>query len=209
MGTMNLHGSLLPKYRGAAPINWAIIRGEKETGVTTFLLKHEIDTGDLLFQEKVSIGPNETAGELHDKMMHIGAELVLKSVQALETGQFTPIPQADIEASHAPKIFAETCRINFEQSAQQVHNFIRGLSPYPGAWTIFEGKTLKILRSAQALLSTASDATTSLPGQWHSDGKSFLHFHTADGDIAVLEMQLEGKKRMGVKDFLNGYKLKV
>lgn len=209
MGTMNLHGSLLPKYRGAAPINWAIIRGEKETGVTTFLLKHEIDTGDLLFQEKVGIGPNETAGELHDKMMQIGAELVLKSVQALETGHSTPIPQADIEATHAPKIFAETCRINFEQTSQQVHDFIRGLSPYPGAWTIFEGKTLKILRSAIALPSVASEATTLLPGQWHSDGKSFLHFHTEDGDIAVLEMQLEGKKRMGVKDFLNGYKLKV
>jgi methionyl-tRNA formyltransferase len=208
MGTMNLHGSLLPKYRGAAPINWAVINGETETGLTTFLLKHEIDTGDLLFQEKVPIGPDETAGELHDQMMQIGAKLVLKSVKALEQGVTSPMPQADIEATHAPKIFAETCRINFDQPASKVHNFIRGLSPYPGAWTTLEGKTLKILRSSLDAGQWPLDPKQANKiGQFYSDGKNFLQFRASDGFISVLELQLEGKKRMSVKDFLNGYKL--
>ncbi len=202
-GTMNLHGSLLPKYRGAAPINWAVINGEKETGVTTFLLKHEIDTGDLLFQESIPIGPDETAGELHDRMMAVGAQLVLKSVQAIERKDVHPVPQADIQATHAPKIFAETCRINFEQSAKQVHNFVRGLSPYPGAWTILEGKTMKVLRTSQE--QSSSDLPS--PGSLVSDGKHYLKISTLDGFISVLELQLEGKRRMSVKDFLNGYKL--
>ncbi len=210
MGTMNLHGSLLPKYRGAAPINWAVINGETETGLTTFLLKHEIDTGDLLFQQKVPIGPNETAGELHDRMMQIGANLVLKSVQAIDRGETKPMPQADTEATHAPKIFAETCRINFDQPAAKVHNFIRGLSPYPGAWTTLEGKTLKILRStldAGPWVLESEQAATC--GQVFTDNKNYVQFSTSDGFIAVLELQLEGKKRMLVKDFLNGYKIGV
>jgi methionyl-tRNA formyltransferase len=208
LGTMNLHGSLLPKYRGAAPINWAVINGETETGLTTFLLKHEIDTGDLLYQEKVPIGPDETAGELHDNMMQIGAALVLRSVQSIERGETKPMPQADIEATHAPKIFAETCRINFDQPTVRVHNFIRGLNPYPGAWTIFEGKNMKILRSSLDNPHHTSDSgQTNQIGQFSSDGKSFLKFATSDGYIFVLELQLEGKKRMSIKDFLNGYKL--
>ncbi|MBK6994481.1 MAG: methionyl-tRNA formyltransferase [Lewinellaceae bacterium] len=218
LGTMNLHGSLLPKYRGAAPINWAIINGETETGLTTFLLKHEIDTGDLLFQQKVPIGPDETAGELHDRMMQIGAELVLKSVKIIEAGKAKPMPQADTEATHAPKIFAETCKINFDQSGMQVHNFIRGLSPYPGAWTYLEGKTLKILRSSLDIGNFTRRsldeggrildiAPSPAPGQFFSDGKNYLLFSTSDGYISVLELQLEGKKRMSVKDFLNGYKI--
>jgi len=208
MGTMNLHGSLLPKYRGAAPINWAVIHGETETGLTTFLLKHEIDTGDLLFQEKVTIGPNETAGELHDQMMQIGAKLVLKSVKALEQGGAIPMPQADTEATHAPKIFVETCRINFDQPAVKVHNFIRGLSPYPGAWTTLDGKTLKILRSALDQADAAQPSNQLIQtGQFFTDGKNFLKYRTSDGFISVLELQLEGKKRIAVKDFLNGYKL--
>lgn len=206
MGTMNLHGSLLPKYRGAAPINWAIIRGELETGVTTFLLKHEIDTGDLLFQETIPIGPDETAGELHDRMMQIGAKLVLKSVQAIEQGTVKPMPQANIEATHAPKIFAETCKINFEQSASQVHNFVRGLSPYPGAWTILDGKTVKILRTSLDTVQQVGGAGNS-PGKWSTDGKTYLNISTLDGVVSVLELQLEGKKRMMVRDFLNGYKV--
>lgn len=207
MGTMNLHGSLLPKYRGAAPINWAVIRGETETGLTTFLLKHEIDTGDLLFQEKVPIGPDETAGELHDRMMQIGAKLVLKSVKALELGGTQPMPQADIEATHAPKIFAETCRINFNQPSVNVHNFIRGLSPYPGAWTTMDGKTLKLLRSSLDKHSVAPQADLSIQiGQFFTDGKNTLQYRTSDGFISILELQLEGKRRMSVKDFLNGYK---
>jgi methionyl-tRNA formyltransferase len=207
MGTMNLHGSLLPKYRGAAPINWAVIRGETETGLTTFLLKHEIDTGDLLFQEKVPIGPDETAGELHDRMMQIGAKLVLKSVKALELGTTQPMPQADVEATHAPKIFAETCRIDFNQPTVNVHNFIRGLSPYPGAWTTMDGKTLKLLRSSLDKHSVTPHADLSIKiGQFFTDGKNTLQYQTSDGFISVLELQLEGKRRMSVKDFLNGYK---
>lgn len=206
MGTMNLHGSLLPKYRGAAPINWAIINGEPETGLTTFLLQHEIDTGDLLFQEKVPIGPDETAGELHDRMMQIGAKLVLKSVKALETGTARPMPQANQEATHAPKIFSETCRINFAQPCKKVHDFVRGLSPYPGAWTTLDGKTLKVLRSSLDHGHWPLEVLE--PGQsgkLFTDGKNYLRFSTNDGFISVLELQLEGKKRMSVKDFLNGW----
>lgn len=201
-GTLNLHGSLLPKYRGAAPINWAIIRGEKETGVTTFLLQHEIDTGDILYQEKIPIGPNDTAGELHDRMMHIGAELVLKTVRAIENGTAKPHPQPDDAATHAPKIFTEDCRIHFDRPVYTVHNFVRGLSPYPGAWTTFEGKTLKILRS----LPETGLKPGILPGLFFSDGKHRLKISTADGLLSVLELQLEGKRRMLVQDFLNGFK---
>lgn len=200
MGTMNLHGSLLPKYRGAAPINWAVINGEKETGLTTFLLKHEIDTGDLLFQERIPIDENETAGELHDRMMEAGADLVLKSVQALENHTIIPFPQEETEVTHAPKIFTETCRIDFARPLQEVHNFVRGLSPYPGAWTELDGKTLKILRAQKS----ASDETMP-PGAFISDGKNHLRISTLDGFLDVLELQMEGKRRMNVKDFLNGY----
>ncbi|MBL7806796.1 MAG: methionyl-tRNA formyltransferase [Saprospiraceae bacterium] len=206
MGTMNLHGSLLPKYRGAAPINWAVINGEQETGLTTFLLQHEIDTGDLLMQEKVSIGPDETAGELHDRMMLIGAKLVLKSVQELENGRIKTFPQNDSEATHAPKIFLDTCRIPLEKSAQEVHNHIRGLSPYPGAWTTYDNKTVKVLRSALVSQMPAAMATLE-PGAWYVDGKNQLLIRTGDGCISVLELQMEGKKRMAVRDFLNGFKL--
>jgi len=203
LGTMNLHGSLLPKYRGAAPINWAIINGEKETGVTTFLLKHEIDTGDLLFQEHIPIGENDTAGELHDRMMQIGANLVLKSVQAIERNEAQPFPQPDEAATHAPKIFTETCRINFNQPTLQAHNFIRGLSPYPGAWTMLDGKTLKILRAEKVY---DNELPPTLPGAFSSDSKKWLHVRTTDGFIRILELQLEGKKRVDVGAFLNGFK---
>ncbi|MCK6695087.1 MAG: methionyl-tRNA formyltransferase [Thermoanaerobaculia bacterium] len=203
LGTLNLHGSLLPKYRGAAPINWAIINGETETGVTTFLLRHEIDTGDILFQEKLPIGENDTAGEVHDRMMLLGAQLVLCTVQAIERGEARPLPQSDTEATHAPKIFTETCRIDFAQPTARVHNFIRGLSPYPGAWTTLDGKTLKILRTLKA--APAGDMPP--PGQFVSDGKSYLKICTLDGSVEVLEVQLEGKRRMTVRDFLNGYRI--
>lgn len=206
LGTMNLHGSLLPKYRGAAPINWAIINGETETGLTTFLLKHEIDTGDLLFQERLPIGENETAGELHDRMMHLGAQLVLKSVRAIERGEARPVPQPGAAASHAPKIFHETCHIDFAQPTAQVHNFIRGLSPYPGAWTELDGKTAKILRTEKDLRPTTYDRRPA-PGAFFSDGKNFLKISTLDGYVQVLELQLEGKRRMSVREFLNGYRI--
>jgi methionyl-tRNA formyltransferase len=201
MGTFNLHGSLLPKYRGAAPINWAVIRGEKETGCSTFFLQHEIDTGDLLFQEKMPIGADETAGEIHDKMMDLGAKLVLKTVKSIEKGTQSGIPQNANLATHAPKIFTETCQIDFQKTASDVHNFVRGLSPFPGAWTIFEGKTLKILRTK-----FDSEVSEKSAGEFFTDGRNFLKFACQNGAVEILELQLEGKKRMAVRDFLNGHK---
>jgi methionyl-tRNA formyltransferase len=200
LGTMNLHGSLLPKYRGAAPINWAIIRGEEETGVTTFLLQHEIDTGDLLFQEKTPIGENETAGEVYQRLMEIGAQLVLRSVKAIESGTARPQRQADVEATHAPKIHTETCEIDFSKSTAAVHNFIRGMSPFPGAWTMHNGKLLKIFR-------TEKEASVTAPahaGLFFNEGNKVLKISTLDGYVRVLELQLEGKRRMNAQEFLNG-----
>lgn len=201
LGTFNLHASLLPKYRGAAPINWAIIRGEKETGVTTFFIQQDIDTGDLLFQERIPIGENETAGELHDRLMTLGAEVALKTVKAIESGQYQAFRQDDSQATSAPKLFHETCEINFDQSTSAVHNFIRGLSPYPAAWTTFQGLELKILQSAPVPSPPAEP-----PGTIVSDHKKWFHIATADGYVNVLELQLQGKKRMPIADFLNGYK---
>ena len=206
LGTLNLHGSLLPKYRGAAPINWAIINGETETGVTTFLLKHEIDTGDILFQEKMPIGENDTAGDVHDRMMVLGAQVVLRTVQAIERGEARPVPQPDTEATHAPKIFTDTCRIDFNRPTFQVHNFIRGLSPYPGAWTLLDDKTLKILRTEKKKMDHWQLGNMVQPGQFVSDGKSYLLLSTQDGFVEVLELQMEGKRRMPIRDFLNGFK---
>jgi methionyl-tRNA formyltransferase len=200
MGTINLHGSLLPKYRGAAPINWAVINGETETGVTTFFLKHEIDTGDLLFQEKMPIGPDETAGEVHDRMMRLGAEVVLRSVRAIESGNYELKPQSDEEATKAPKIHLDTCRINFQQPVKKVHDFVRGLSPYPAAWCELDGQNLKILRSRMDPAQPVEK-----PGALLSDNKREIKIACEDGYLEVLELQLQGRKRMGVKDFLNGY----
>ncbi len=199
-GTFNLHGSLLPKYRGAAPINWAIIKGEKETGVTTFFLKQEIDTGAILFQEKLAIGENETAGEVHDRMMELGAQTVLKTVQAIEKEQVDPKPQNDALATKAPKIFHETCEINFDQSTEEVHNFIRGLSPYPAAWTTLDEQQLKILRTTKQL-----EDHQLPPGKIISDNKKRIKIATRDGFVEVHELQLQGRKRMKTIDFLNGY----
>lgn len=199
-GTFNLHGSLLPKYRGAAPINWAIINGETETGVTTFFIKQEIDTGDLLLQKKMPIGDNETAGEVHDRMKVLGAEAVLETVRAIESGDYTLEKQDDSLATKAPKIFHETCEIDFSQPVQQVHDFIRGLSPYPAAWTRLDGKVLKILR-------TAKDRTPHelAPGTFLSDNKEWLKIAAQDGFVFVHELQMEGRRRMLAGDFLNGY----
>lgn len=201
IGTINLHGSLLPRYRGAAPINWAVIRGEKETGVTTFFLKHEIDTGDLLFQESMPIGAYETAGEVHDRMMKLGAQVVLKSVQAIERGDFTLQPQDESQVSKAPKLYHETCEINFSTTAREVHNFIRGLSPYPAAWTKLQGRELKIYKAKPLL-----QAHSLQPGDWTTgDQKSWLRFATRDGFVEVLELKWQGRRKMAVKDFLNGF----
>jgi methionyl-tRNA formyltransferase len=201
MGTLNLHGSLLPRYRGAAPINWAVINGETRTGMTTFLLKHEIDTGDILFQESIDIGENETVGELYERMRHQGAQLVLRTVKAIENGTAAPLPQSAEAATHAPKIFTETCKINFNQSTATVHNFVRGLSPHPGAWTLLDGKIVKIYRTLKS--STPSNGEA---GIWSADtATKSLYVSTADAHVQILELQPEGKRRMAAADFLNGY----
>lgn len=202
IGTFNLHGSLLPKYRGAAPINWAIIEGEQETGVTTFFLRHEIDTGDILLQRKLPIGENETAGEVHDRMMELGAEAVLETVRMIESGDYTPQAQDTAEATKAPKIFHETCQIDFAQSTEKVHNFIRGLSPYPAAWTMLDDKVLKILRTEKELVQPGH-----APGTLLTDHRKWLKYATLDGYVQVTELQLEGRKRMDVAAFLNGFRL--
>lgn len=205
LGTINLHGSLLPQYRGAAPINWAVINGEKETGVTTFKLKHEIDTGNILLQDKFNIGPNETTGEVHDRMKVIGASLLVKTVQGLAEGTLTEKDQDTLinpaTLKHAPKIFTETCKIDWARTTDEIHNLIRGLSPYPGALTTLDEKVLKIYSSKKEL----SDNTS--PGTIITDGKTFLKFACSDGYIHMLNLQLEGKKRMDIADFLRGYRI--
>lgn len=199
-GTFNLHGSLLPQYRGAAPINWAIIRGETQTGVTSFFLDETIDTGRIIFQERMDILPDETAGELHDRMMDLGASVVLKTVRAIENGTPETLPQEDRAATHAPKIFHDTCRIDFAKTAAEVHNFIRGLSPYPGAFAQLQGQTLKITRSSVEITPHSYP-----PGTYFTDKRNFLKVSTLDGFVHLIELQMEGRRRMEVKDFLNGF----
>ena len=207
MGTVNVHGSLLPQYRGAAPINWAIINGETFTGVTTFKLKHDIDTGDILLQEKIEIGEYETAGELHDKMKENGAGLLLKTIMGIAKGNLIEVPQhqtSNIKQQtllHAPKIFTETCHINWNKTATEIFNLIRGLSPYPAAFTGLENKKLKIYK-AEKILATHH----AVAGSFETDGKSYLRFACIDGFINITELQLEGKKKMNTADFLRGYR---
>jgi len=209
LGTLNLHASLLPQYRGAAPINRAIMNGETTTGVTTFFLKHEIDTGDIILSDKVDIGPTETAGELHDRLMHIGAALVLKTVQQIEKGNLSTTPQKSItsELKHAPKIFKNDCIINWSDKTSTVFNQIRGLSPYPGAFTMLEdknGKTLTLKIYSALFLESKELSET---GKIISDNKSFLNITTSDGIISIKELQLEGKKRMSAEEFLRGFSI--
>lgn len=204
MGTINLHGSLLPQYRGAAPINWAIINGEKTTGVTTFKLQHAIDTGNILLQESFPIDEDDTAGTIHDKMKMIGAQLLMKTIKCLTLGNIQEKPQSknNYEALHeAPKIFTETCQIDFNKSTDAVYNLIRGLSPFPTAFTFLHGKKLKIFKA----LKDKSHKNLQ-PGELITDGKTHLSFGCTDGAIQVLEVQLEGKKRMPITEFLKGYR---
>lgn len=202
-GTINLHASVLPDYRGAAPINWAIINGEKETGLTTFKLKHEIDTGDVLLQEKLSIGESETAGELHDRMKDLGAKLLVETIDRLEKGILLAKPQSSPkEEKHAPKLFKEDCKIDWELPAIQIFNLLRGLSPYPTAFTTLLGKNLKIFRAS------IEKTKPNIPaGNYSTDHKSFLKFAAPDGFINLLEVQMEGKKKMGIEEFLRGMRL--
>lgn len=217
MGSVNLHGSLLPQYRGAAPINWAVINGEKETGVTTFKLKQEIDTGDILMQESFTIGENETAGEVHDRMKEIGAQVLVKTVKGLAEGTLKEKPQVhespmtdsritapDSTLKHAPKIFTDTCKIDWNKTKDEIHNLIRGLSPFPGAFTTLNDKMLKIYRSEKEISSSRLKTDSLVP--FETDGKTFLKFVCSDGYICIKELQLEGKKKMGVEEFLRGYR---
>jgi methionyl-tRNA formyltransferase len=200
LGTYNLHGSLLPKYRGAAPINWAIINGEKETGVTSFKLKHEIDTGDILFQEKIEIHPEENAGDIHDKMMELGAKVILKTVKAIEKGNVTFTKQDNSLVSKAPKLNSDNCQIDFCDSTVNIFNKIRGLSPYPGAFTYIDDKICKIYKCEQAHDNIP-------PHEIQTDNKNYLKIGCSDGCISVLELQLAGKKKMTIKELLNGYNI--
>lgn len=207
LGTINLHGSLLPQYRGAAPINWTVINGEKETGVTTFKLQQEIDTGDILMQRSFAIGEDESAGEVHDRMKTIGAALLVETIEGITSGKMIEIPQSSANGqlpaiiNHAPKIFTETCKIDWNREAGEIHNLIRGLSPYPGAFTYLKDKTFKIYKSKKELISPEHPT-----GEQVTDGKTFLKFTCSDGYIHALEVQLEGKKKLAIEDFLRGYK---
>ncbi|MCD8166836.1 MAG: methionyl-tRNA formyltransferase [Bacteroides sp.] len=209
-GTFNLHASLLPQYRGAAPINWAIINGEKETGITTFFLTHEIDTGEVIQQVPVPIGENDNAGIIHDKLMELGGKLVLETVDSILAGNLTSIPQEEmrigVELKPAPKIFKETCRINWEQDMAAIHNFVRGLSPYPTAWTELEkGDSRIILKIFETEKLSASHQ---LPvGSIVTDGKKDIHIAVRDGYIGVRSLQLAGKKRLAAQEFLRGNNL--
>ena len=205
LGTINVHASLLPQYRGAAPINWAIINGEKQTGVTTFFLKHEIDTGDLLFQDIEPIHESDKVGELYERLKHKGAQLLLRTVQAIENQDYTPQPQLipAYQILHkAPKIFTETCQIDWQKTPSELYNFVRGLSPYPAAWTHIGGKKAKIF--AIKIVETTERGEI---GTYETDAKTYLHFWVRGGKIAIEELQMEGRKRIRTEEFLRGTKL--
>jgi methionyl-tRNA formyltransferase len=203
LGSVNLHASLLPKYRGAAPINWAIIRGDEETGVTTFFLRERVDTGNVILQARVRIGEDETAGELHDKLSEVGAEIVLQTVRLIELGKVHPRPQEEALASPAPKIYKEMCKIDWAKSAQEVHNFVRGLSPDPCAFTFHNGKMLNIYRTKR----TGIKVLHSNAGVIVDRTDKELLVAAGDGVLSMQEVQLEGKKKLGIEEFVRGYKI--
>ena len=206
LGTFNLHASLLPQYRGAAPINWAIINGENETGVTTFLIDKQIDTGNILLSAKINIDPNDNAGTLHDKMMHVGADIVIKTIFGLKDNSIKPKPQLfSVELKSAPKLTSENTFIRWNNYAQSIHNMVRGLNPFPGVnskLSTDQGmRSLKIIKTH-----IINDANSKEFGSIDTDNKSFLYVHTLKGLLSIDELQPEGKKRMQIKDFLNGFK---
>lgn len=209
-GTFNLHASLLPQYRGAAPINWAIINGETETGLTTFFLQHKIDTGDLILQEKEAILPNDTIGTLYEKLKMKGGALILRTLEKIQSGNYELTPQIDSDSTkEAPKIFAADCVINFEQKSVAVYNFVRGLSPYPAAKMKLNDKNCKVY--AVEVLNVSEEISQNSNeikiGEYLTDNKKYLYIKTLDGFVSIKELQLEGRKRMGVKSFLAGTKL--
>lgn len=207
LGTFNLHASLLPQYRGAAPINWAIINGETKTGVTTFFLQHEIDTGNIILQESVAILPEENVGNLHDKLMHIGAKSVVRTVEIILSEKVNAIPQQEDEKLKlAPKIFKDTCRINWGKSGESIHNFVRGLSPYPASWCELlqdnsDAVVLKVFETKFEKISHQMPLKSIL-----TDGKSYLKVAVNDGFLHLKTIQIQGKKRMNVSDFLMGFR---
>lgn len=209
MGTFNLHASLLPQYRGAAPINWAIINGDKETGVTTFFLQHEIDTGEIAFQERLPIGEEDCVGDVHDRLMEMGAALTLRTVDAILQGSVPRVPQSELAAQSgvelrpAPKLFKENTQIDWNCTAAEVHDFVRGLSPYPAAWT-----TLYDEQGAPTMLKIYECGVVegqSAPGVLDTDGKTYLYIGAREGLVSVYSLQLAGKKRMSIADFLRGH----
>jgi len=202
LGTINVHGSLLPDYRGAAPINWAVIHGEKETGVTTFRLRQEIDTGNILMQERMSIGDHETAGEVHDRMKETGAELLLRTIRAVADGTAKEIPQDTVKQghTHAPKIHTETCRIDWTKGAKQIYDLVRGLSPYPAAFTTLQDKVFKIYDCTYEVADHVR-----IPGTIRMED-GHLAFACADGLVYPKTVQMEGKKKMEIGDFLRGFR---
>lgn len=211
-GTFNLHSSLLPQYRGAAPINWAIINGEEETGVTTFFLSHEIDTGSVIFQKKTMISDTDNAETIHDRLMVMGAQLVIKTVDAILEENVKPIPQDKLfgkvtELKTAPKIFKEDCQVDWSKSAKEIFNFIRGLSPYPAAWTeLISGNNNEKSRFKLFSGEIVNSPQNLLPGSIKTDNKTYLDVAVKDGFFRITELQLTGKKRMSAIDFLNGYR---
>lgn len=210
MGTINLHGSLLPQYRGAAPINWAVINGEKQTGVTTFKLQHTIDTGNILLQKSFEIGEDETAGEVHDTMKTIGAKVLVDTLKGLAANSLKEVSQNELNIQHAefktlqhaPKIFTDTCKIDWNKSVEEIHNLIRGLSPFPTAFTFLNDKMLKVYKSKKEISSHNFET-----GKIFTDNKTYLKLSCSNGFIYLLEIQLEGKKKMLIEDFLRGYKM--
>jgi methionyl-tRNA formyltransferase len=211
MGTFNLHGSLLPQYRGAAPLNWAIINGETETGVTTFLLSHEIDTGKVIFQERILIQENDTVGDIHDQLMDIGARLVLRTVDALAAGDVQAIDQGQMienqeQIKHAPKIFKEDCRIDWTKDCETVRNMIRGLSPHPTAWTeLFHPGKDEIMTAKLYSAKRDTESMPAKPGTLLTDGKKYLKIACPDGWLSINEIQLSGRKRMKIDELLRGF----
>ena len=209
MGTFNLHASLLPQYRGAAPLNWAVINGEKVTGVTTFLLSHEIDTGKILFREETSIGEHETAGDLHDRLMVMGSGLVIKTVDALVRKSVIPVSQeeimpVDFEIKHAPKLFRENMKIDWNQPAKTIRNLIRGLSPYPAAWTTLVNRSTGENLELKVFFAERVEDSPGIPGTLRSDGKNYIKVACSDGWLALTDIRLEGKKRLTTREFLRG-----
>ena len=218
MGTFNLHASLLPQYRGAAPINWAVINGETETGITTFFLKHEIDTGKIIQQVRVPIHETDNVEDVHDRLMLLGGQLVTETVDNILAGTIQPIDQselvgANVELKPAPKIFHETCQINWNQPMKKVYDFIRGLSPYPAAWSEFEdakGKkqSVKIFSTSMVERVFTASELMPKPGEMLTDGKTYLHVMCQNGLLSINELQMAGKKRMPIADFLRGFEMK-